>query len=96
MLETLVGDLRDLEHRGAGYYSVVPYAERYNKLLGQIKAIYPENAALLATFAEVTPTASSDPAVKLKSVEQLIVEINQLLAFIEASSHEGQQQGEPR
>jgi len=94
MLGTLLADLRDLEHRGAGYYSVAPYAERYNKLLKQIGMIYPEDAGLLATFEEVTPESSSDPAVKLKTVEQLIVEINQLLAFIEASFEEEQKRGE--
>ena len=88
MLKMLLRDLRDLEHRGAGYYSAVPYAERYNKLLSQVKANYPEDAGLLGTFEEMKPTSSSDPADKAKAVEQLIVEIGQLIAFIEASFEE--------
>jgi len=92
MLKMLLGDLRDLEHRGAGYYSVAPYAERYNKLLGQVKAIFPDQAQLLGTFEEMTAPSSSDPAIKIKAVEQLIVEIGQLIAFIEASFEEEEEQ----
>lgn len=94
MLKMLLGDLRDLEHRGAGYYSVVPYADRYNKLLSQVRAIYPEDAGLLGTFEEMKPPSSSDPAAKVKAVEQLIVEIGQLIAFIEASFEEEREEGE--
>ncbi len=94
MLKMLLGDLRDLEHRGAGYYSAVPYADRYNKLLGQIKSIYPEQAGLLGTFEEMKPSSSSDPADKAKAVEKLIVEIGQLIAFIEASFEEQQEEKE--
>ena len=94
MLKMLLRDLRDLEHRGAGYYSVVPYADRYNKLLSQIRAIYPEDADLLGTFEEMKPPSSSDPAIKVKAVEQLIVEIGQLIAFIEASFDEQPKEGD--
>jgi hypothetical protein len=85
MLKMLLQDLRDLEHRGAGYYSAVPYAERYNKLLAQVRAAYPEDAGLLGTFEEMVPQSSTDSAVKAKAVERLIVEIGQLIAFIDAS-----------
>jgi len=94
MLKMLLGDLRDLEHRGAGYFSVVPYADRYNKLLDQVKSIYPEQAGLLGTFEDMKPTSSTDPADKAKSVEKLIVEIGQLIAFIEASFEEAQEEKE--
>jgi hypothetical protein len=94
MLQMLLGDLRDLEHRGAGYYSVVPYADRYNKLLNQVRTIYPDDADLLATFEEMKPPSSSDPAIKVKAVEQLIVEIGQLIAFIEASFDEQPKEGD--
>ena len=93
MLKMLLRDLRDLEHRGAGYFSAVPYADRYNKLLGLIRSIYPEQAGLLGTFEEMKPSSSTDPADKAKAVEKLIVEIGQLIAFIEASFEE-QQEGE--
>jgi hypothetical protein len=92
MLKMLLRDLRDLEHRGAGYFSAVPYAERYNKLLGQVRSIYPEQAGLLGTFEEMKPSSSSDPADKAKAVEKLIVEIGQLIAFIEASFEEQQEE----
>jgi hypothetical protein len=94
MLKMLLGDLRDLEHRGAGYYSVVPYADRYNKLLGQVRATYPQDTQLLSTFEEMAPPSSSDPAAKVKAVEQLIVEIGQLIAFIEASFEEEEREKE--
>ena len=94
MLKMLLRDLRDLEHRGAGYYSVVPYADRYNKLLGQIRGIYPEDTDLLGTFEQMKPPSSSDPAIKVKAVEQLIVEIGQLIAFIEASFEEKREEGD--
>ena len=92
MLKMLLRDLRDLEHRGAGYFSAVPYAERYNKLLGLIRSIYPEDLGLLGTFDEMKPTSSTDPADKAKAIEQLIVEIGQLIAFIEASFEEQQEE----
>jgi len=85
MLKMLLRDLRDLEHRGAGYYSAVPYAERYNKLLGQIRTLYPDDAELLGTFEDMVPESSTDSAVKAKAVERLIVEIGQLIVFIDAS-----------
>lgn len=89
MLTMLLRDLRDLEHRGAGYFSAVPYADRYNKLLGLIRSIYPEDAGVLGTFEEMKPTSSTDPADKVKAIEKLIVETGQLIAFIEASFEEG-------
>ena len=92
MLKMLLGDLRDLEHRGAGYYSAVPYADRYNKLLGLIRSIYPEDAGLLGTFEEMKPTSSTDPADKAKAIEKLIVETGQLIAFIEASFEDAQEE----
>jgi hypothetical protein len=93
MLKMLLGDLRDLEHRGAGYYSVAPYADRYNKLLNHVRAIFPDDADLLASFEEMKPPSSSDPAAKVKAVEQLIVEIGQLIAFVEASLEEQPKEG---
>ncbi len=94
MLKMLLRDLRDLEHRGAGYYSAVPYAERYNKLLGQIRASYPDDAELLGTFEDMVPESSTDSAAKAKAVERLIVEIGQLMAFIEASFEEEGEEGD--
>jgi len=92
MLKMLLRDLRDLEHRGAGYFSAVPYADRYNKLLGLIRSIYPEDLGLLGTFDEMKPTSSTDPADKAKAIEKLIVETGQLIAFIEASFEEQQEE----
>ena len=89
MISQLLRDLQTIEQRGAGYYTVDPFVERYNKLLDQTKRICSEQSALLSTFDAVDPPSSSDPSQKMKASQRVAIEIGQLLALIEASDEDG-------
>ncbi len=85
MISQLLRDLQTIEQRGAGYYTVNPFVERYNKLLEQTKRICSEQSALLSTFEAIEPPTSSDPSQKMKASQRVAIEIGQLLALIEAT-----------
>ncbi len=85
MIHTLLRDLQTIEQRGAGYYTVEPFIDRYNKLLEQTIRICPNQKALLDTFDIIEHPKSSDPSQKMKASQRVAIEIGQLLALIEAS-----------
>jgi len=95
MMRQLLRDLQTIEQRGAGYYTVDPFVERYNKLLEQTKRICAEQAALLGTFDPIELPKSSDPSQKMKTSQRVVIEISQLLTLIEASGIEEVEE-EPR
>ena len=85
MLKALVQDAEQTRERGAGYYSSTPFVERYNKLLHNTLAqLQEEKSSLLETFSPLGDTTSLDPADKMKVLGKLIVEANQLIAYIES------------
>jgi len=86
MMRQLLRDLEAIGQRGAGYYTVAPFVDRYNKLLGQAKRICADQAALLETFDPIEIPTSSDPSQKMKTSQQVVIEIGQLLTLIEAST----------
>ena len=78
-------DIQDIQQRGAGYYSCEPFVNRYNKLLSKSRELFAdEQAALLDSFDEVEDTKSVDPADKMKVTQRVLIELGQLIAYIES------------
>jgi len=93
-MRQLLQDLQAIGQRGAGYYTVGPFVERYNKLMEQAKRICADQAALLDTFEPIKLPSSSDPSQKMKTSQHVAIEIGQLLTLIEAGD-EGEVEPEP-
>ena len=55
--------------RGAGYYSCIPIAKRYNKLLEQARGLFGPGDGLMSTFEEAPLEDSKDPADKMKVIQ---------------------------
>lgn len=85
MVKTLAVDLQNIQQRGAGYYSAAPFVDRYNKLLEKTRAIFEkEDKLLIATFRDLEDTSSVDPSDKMKVIQRVMIEVGQLIAYIEA------------
>ena len=87
MLHQLVENLQAISQRGAGYYTVSPHIEKYNKLLQKTKELF-KGHSLIDTFEMVENRHYTDPADKEKKAQRVILEISQLIAFIEAAMAE--------
>ena len=85
MLTTLVDDLQNIQQRGAGYYDCESFINRYNRLLEAARDLFPE-ARLINTFSPIESIRSVDPADKMKMTQKVLIEADQLIAFIDASS----------
>lgn len=85
MLRALTTEIQNIQQKGAGYYDTTPFVEKYNKLLDKAKKIFGKQSILLETFSEIEDTKSVDPADKMKTTQKVIMEVSQLIAFIEAS-----------
>ena len=81
MLRALQNDLQGISQQGAGYFSCAPFIDRYNKLAGKAGAIF-KGSTLMETFQPIKDTASLDPEEKLKVVQTLLVEVGQLIAYV--------------
>jgi hypothetical protein len=78
-------DIQDIQQRGAGYYSCEPFVKRYNKLLATAKELYSDDQGiLLKSFDDVEDTKSVDPADKMKVTQRVLIELGQLIAFMES------------
>ena len=78
-------DIQDIQQRGAGYYSCGPFVSRYNKLLSKARELFSdEQAVLLGSFEEIEDTKSVDPADKMKVTQRVLIELGQLIAFMES------------
>jgi hypothetical protein len=78
-------DIQDIQQKGAGYYSCDPFVNRHNKLLAKARELFGETqTVLLDSFEEVEDTASVDPADKMKVTQRVIIELGQLIAFMES------------
>jgi hypothetical protein len=78
-------DTQDVQQRGAGYYSCDPFVNRYNKLLAKAHELFDESqTVLLDSFDEVEDTPSVDPADKMKVTQHVLIELGQLIAFMES------------
>ncbi len=85
MARALLRDIQEIQQRGAGYYTTAPFVDRYNSLFEKARTIFADTKSqLLDTFAAVEDTTSVDPMDKMKTTQRVIVELGQLLAFMEA------------
>ena len=89
MLKQLRDDMLVIQQQGAGYYSCTPLARRYNKLLGQVRAVLPKSDGLIGTFEDIPEADPKDPADKMKGVQSIRVEIGQLLSLLESLGKDG-------
>ena len=83
MLQQLLKEMEIVSSQGAGYYTCVPFAQRYNKLLGQARTIHDESNGLMDTFQESEERDPKDPSDKSKVLLGIRVEISQLIAYLE-------------
>jgi hypothetical protein len=85
MARTLKIDTQDIQQRGAGYYSCGPFVTRYNKLLAKARQLYAQDqTVLLDSFEELEDTKSVDPADKMKVAQRVLIELGQLISFMES------------
>ena len=85
MARTFRTDIQDIQQKGAGYYSCGPFVNRYNKLLSKARELFAgSQSVILDSFEEVEDTASVDPADKMKVTQRVIIELGQLIAFMES------------
>ncbi len=97
MARALRGDIQDIQQKGAGYYSCGPFVSRFNKLLSKARELSAgEQTVLLDSFEEIGDTKSVDPADKMKVTQRVVIELGQLIAFMEStiSREETKQQSE--
>lgn len=88
MLQQLLGDMVVLQQQGAGYYSCIPIARRYNKLLKQAHVALGASNGLMETFEDQEEVDPKDPADKYKVIQAIRIEINQLITLLKASLQE--------
>ena len=82
MLRQLVEDMLVIQQQGAGYYSCVSIARRYNKLLGQARILLGDNG-LASTFQDIEEIEPKDPGEKMKVVQGIRIEIGQLIVLLD-------------
>ena len=88
MLKRLLEDTWVIQQQGAGYYSCIPLARRYNKLLGQARTLLSEDG-LIQTFEEFPDADPKDPSDKSKVVQGIRIEIGQLISLLESVEESG-------
>ena len=82
-------DIQDIQQKGAGYYSCDPFVSRYNKLLSKARELFAkEQTIVLDSFEEQQNITSVDPSDKMKVTQQVIIELGQLIAFMESIIHQ--------
>ncbi len=84
MLRQLLEDTNVLHQQGAGYYSCVPIAHRFNKLLGQSGSLFEGDDGILGTFDSLDESDPNDPAEKMILLQGIRIEIGQLMALLES------------
>jgi hypothetical protein len=89
MLLQLQEDMTTLHQLGAGYYSCIPFARRYNKLLGEAKRLFADEHGIIDTFDEAEESDPKDPGDKIKIVQALRIECMQLVTFLRATKEKG-------
>lgn len=77
-------DIQDIQQKGAGYYSCDPFVNRYNKLLLKARELFETHGAILESFEEVEDTSSVDPGDKMRVTQRILIELGQLIAFMES------------
>ena len=96
LLEALQRDINNIQQKGAGYYSCQPFVDKYNKLLEKTRVMFGESS-LLDTFVPVEATRSVDPTDKIKTTQEVLIELGQLITFVQellAAESEAASEGE--
>lgn len=83
MLRQLLKEMEIVSSQGSGYYTCVPFARRYNKLLDQARRLHDKEPGLLDTFDTIEESDPKDPSDKSKALLGIRVEISQLITFLE-------------
>ncbi|MCP4641195.1 MAG: hypothetical protein GY851_12210 [bacterium] len=90
MLRQLLQDTHALHQQGAGYFSCTPIAKRYNKLLDKARASSAGAAGIMDTFDPIGEDDPKDPAEKMKIVQGIRIEINQLVSVLDSLAEDAQ------
>ena len=85
MLKELAENTMVMQSQGAGYYTCIPLAARYNKLLGQARRLFPDQDGIIGSFEEIEESDPKDPSDKMKAVQGIRIEINQLITLLESA-----------
>ncbi len=88
MLKQLSEDTLVMQSQGAGYYSCIPLAARYNKLLGQARGLFSDDKGLITTFEEIPEADPKNPSDKMKVIQGIRIEISQLITLLESAGEE--------
>ncbi len=91
MLRQLDEQTLSIQQVGAGYYSCIPFARRFNKLLAEARKLFEASDGLMGTFEEIAEFDPKDPSDKMKIIQGIRVEINQLIALLEMDHEDGSQ-----
>ncbi len=90
MLQQLLKDMEIVSSQGAGYYTCVPFARRFNKLRGQAALMFPASDSLMSTFEELSEIDPKDPSEKGNVLLGVRVETTQLIALLESTEEESE------
>ena len=85
MLKQLQADMEALYQQGAGYYTCIPLARRYNKLLGRARELLAASGGIIDTFDDLPENDPKDPSEKSKVVQEIKVESRQLVTLLESA-----------
>ena len=88
MLRQLLKDMEIVTSQGSGYYTCIPFAQRFNKLLGQAKLLFAGQPGIVDTFDEAPLSDPNDPADKMKVLLGIRIETNQLIVLLESTNEE--------
>ncbi|NLN94008.1 MAG: hypothetical protein GX130_11980 [Candidatus Hydrogenedens sp.] len=83
MLRQLLKEMEIVSSQGAGYYTCVPFARRFNKLLEQARNLHGAENAFLHTFESLEEHDPKDPSDKSNVLLGIRVEISQLITYLE-------------
>ncbi len=84
MLRQLLKEMEIVSSQGAGYYTCVPFAHRFNRLLEQCRRLFPETSGILETFDPIEELDPKDPADKSKALLGIRIETSQLISLLES------------
>lgn len=84
MLRQLLKEMEIVSSQGAGYYTCIPFAHRYNKLLDQARALFP-SGGIIDSFEPMEEADPKDPGDKSKALLGIRIEISQLITLLEST-----------
>ena len=84
MLQQLLKEMEIVSSQGSGYYTCAPFAQRYNKLLGQARLLFSSGDGIITTFEPLVESDPKDPADKGKVLLAIRVESSQLITLLQS------------